>query len=80
MPAVDWSVRDVQLSAEVRRVALRLLIDNKVNHLFFWQLYQHIPELKAKRSVLHRLPLTQAAIDAVLKAKSPLKIGLWGSA
>ncbi len=78
--AVDWSVRDVQLSAEVRRVALRLLIDNKVNHLFFWQLYQHIPELKAKRSVLHRLPLTQAAIDAVLKAKSPLKIGLWGSA
>lgn len=80
MPVVDWSARDVQLSAEVRRVALRLLIDNKVNHLFFWQLYQHIPELKAKRSVLHRLPLTRAAIDAVLKAKSPLKAGLWGSA
>lgn len=79
MPAVDWIARDVQLSAEVRRVALRLLIDNKVNHLFFWQLYQHIPELKAKRSVLHRLPLTRAAIDAVLKAKSPLKAGLWGS-
>jgi len=80
MPAVDWSARDVQLSAEVRRVALRLLVDNKVNHLFFWQLYQHIPELKAKRSVLHRLPLTRAAIDAVLKAKSPLKTGLWESA
>ncbi len=78
--AVDWSSRDVQLSAEVRRVALRLLIDNKVNHLFFWQLYQHIPELKAKRSVLHRLPLTRAAIDDVLKAKSPLEAGLWESA
>ena len=77
--AVDWSVRDVQLSAEVRRVALRLLIDNKVNHLFFWQLYQHIPEIQAKRSILHRLPLTRAAIEAVLKVKSPLKTGLWGS-
>lgn len=79
-PAVDWSSRDVQLSAEVRRVALRLLIDNKVNHLFFWQLYQLIPELKAKRSVLHRLPMTRAAIDDVLNAKSPLEAGLWESA
>lgn len=77
--AVDWSARDVQLSAEVRRVGLRLLMDNKINHLFFWQLYQHIPELKAKRLILHRLPLTRAAIEAVLKVKSPLKTGLWGS-
>jgi len=79
-PAVDWSARDVQLSAEVRKTALRLLSDNELNHLFFWQLYQNIPELKAKRSVLHRLPLTRAAIDAVLKAKLPLEIGLWESA
>ena len=54
------------------------MTENNVRRIFFWQLYQAIPELKAKRSALHRLPLTRKAIDIALKAKPKGEGNLWG--
>lgn len=77
-PAVDWDARDIKISAEVRAVSLKWMTENNVRRIFFWQLYQAIPELKAKRSALHRLPLTRKAIDIALKAKPKGEGNLWG--
>lgn len=76
--SVDWDTRDVELSAAVRSAALRLMSEGGGRRIFFWQLYQLVPELKTKRSVLHRLPLTRDAIDAALKAEPPARRNLWG--
>lgn len=64
---VDWDVRDRGLADQVRQVALRLITEEKVRQIRLPQLYQKIPELKAKLSKLDRLPLTMAAIYQVLK-------------
>lgn len=76
--AVDWDARDTELSAEVRAVSLKWAIENNARRIFFWQLYQAIPELKAKRSALNRLPLTRKAIDIALKAAPMEKVNLLG--
>ena len=76
--SVEWDTRDAELSAAVRSAALRLMSEVRGRRIFFWQLYQLVPELKAKRSALHRLPLTRDAIDAALKAKPPVRRNLWG--
>lgn len=78
-PAVDWDARDIKLSAEVSAVSLKWMTENNVRRIFFWQLYQAIPELKAKRSALHRLPLTRKAIDIALKAEPKGEGNLWGT-
>lgn len=78
-PAVDWDTRDIKLSAEVRAVSLKWMMENNVRRIFFWQLYQAIPELKAKRAALHRLPLTRKAIDIALKAEPMGESNLWGT-
>lgn len=62
---VKWDLRDAALSAAVERAALTLFEQGSA-HLRLWQLYQVIPELKAKLGRLDRLPLTRAALDRAL--------------
>lgn len=61
--AVRWDERDVALSQKVNEVILQLhkSVDRHPIHL--WQIYQHIPELKAKLGVLDRLPRTKKVLE-----------------
>lgn len=59
---VDWDARDLSLSTEVRRVAAELAAVDGQGSVQLWQLYQVLPELKAKLGALDRLPLTLDAI------------------
>lgn len=59
---VDWDSRDEALATAVRRTALELGIEAPGKKVRLWQLYQRLPELKAKLSKLDRLPLTRSAI------------------
>ncbi len=61
-----WDKRDIELSTEVKRTALDLSQKNPRVPIRLWQLYQQIPELKAKLDVLDRLPLTKHAIEQAL--------------
>ena len=63
---VRWDKRDNELSAAVERAALALARKAPQATIRLWQLYQQIPELKAKLEVLHRLPLTKRAIEKVI--------------
>lgn len=60
---LDWVQRDILLSSEVRRVALQIHERMPGAKIFLWQLYQELPELKAKLDVIDRLPLTGKAIE-----------------
>lgn len=68
---VDWEARDEQLRGLVREAALHLMEERGVRRIHFWQLYQQIPDLRAKRASLHRLPRTLEAIQAALTAHLP---------
>lgn len=68
---VDWEARDEQLRGLVREAALRLMEERGVRRIHFWQLCQKIPDLRAKRASLHRLPRTLEAIQAALTAHLP---------
>lgn len=64
---VDWDTRDEALATEVRRLALDLATEMPGRTLRLWQLYQRLPELKAKLSRLDRLPRTRQAIYSSLR-------------
>jgi len=66
-PRVDWDSRDLKLAAEVRRVAAELAAVNVGKRLRPWQIYQALPELKAKQGALARLPLTSRALEEVTR-------------
>lgn len=67
---VAWDARDRELADLVRKTALCLIQAEHVQRLKLHQLYQQIPELKAKLNKLDRLPLTRAAIfDVVGRGK-----------
>lgn len=68
---VDWGARDEQLRGLVREAALRLMEERGVRRIHFWQLCQQIPDLRAKRASLHRLPRTLEAIQVALTAHRP---------
>lgn len=68
---VDWEARDEQLRGLVREAALHLMEERGVRRIHFWQLCQQIPDLRAKRASLHRLPRTLEAIQAALTAHLP---------
>lgn len=68
---VDWEARDEQLRGLVREAALHLVEERGVRRIHFWQLCQQIPDLRAKRASLHRLPRTLEAIQAALTAHLP---------
>jgi len=63
---VDWDARDQSLSADVRRVAAAIAERDDVTRVALWQLYQVLPELKAKLGALDRLPLTARAIEQAI--------------
>ncbi len=65
-PRVDWDARDRQLADQVRKVALEMFETQAIRRIRLSQLYQRIPELKAKILRLDRMPLTRAAILAVV--------------
>lgn len=58
----DWDRRDIALSADVRRLASEIASASTSTRVELWQIYQRLPELKAKLGSLHRLPLTIQAI------------------
>lgn len=64
---VDWAVRDKLLAAEVTSAATVLQRGRKT--LKLWQLYQAVPELRAKLGCLRRLPLTQSVINGHVRRK-----------
>lgn len=67
LPRVKWDVRDDALSGEVARAALDLKQRAGNRGIKLWQIYQAVPELKAKLAVLDRLPLTRRAIEVALQ-------------
>jgi hypothetical protein len=66
---VEWDRRDQQLSEHVRRVALELREVTPDRRLKLFQIYQRLPELKAKLLKLDRLPLTRSVLYSVLGKK-----------
>jgi hypothetical protein len=64
---VAWDARDEVLSAQVRHAAIDIQLSNGPKRLKLWQIYQAVPELKAKLGSLSRLPLTREAIDNALR-------------
>lgn len=60
-----WDERDTALSIQVKRAALALA-QSGCKRILRWQLYQAVPELKAKLTVLDRLPLTSKTIKQIL--------------
>ncbi|WP_183104076.1 TnsD family Tn7-like transposition protein [Mitsuaria sp. WAJ17] len=67
---VDWDARDRQLAGQVRQTALQMLEMQGIRHVRLSQLFQRIPELKAKILRLDRMPLTRAAVFAVVNRAS----------
>jgi len=65
---VDWDARDKYLASQVADVSLKLAKETPNRRVKLWQIYQRLPELKAKLGHLDRLPLTQAAIKFALSA------------
>lgn len=59
---IDWDARDADLASAVRIAALDILNQSRTRAVRLWQLYQQVPELKAKLAQLDRLPLTRAAV------------------
>lgn len=64
---VDWDARDRQLSRDVESIGAQLSRENGAVKLC--QVYQRLPELKAKLRALDRLPLTQAALLRVTRTQ-----------
>ena len=60
---VLWDERDQTLSAEVKQAEQILRLSLGTRRIKLWQIYQAVPELKAKIAALDRLPLTRRSID-----------------
>lgn len=60
-----WDERDTTLNSQVKEAALALA-QSGCKRIFRWQLYQAVPELKAKLTALDRLPLTTRTIKQIL--------------
>lgn len=70
-PRIDWYERDETLAKRVQETALNLASAQPGKPLKLWQLYQQLPELKAKLSALERLPLTRGVLDRVIGKAAP---------
>lgn len=68
-PRIDWDARDIALSADVRRVAAELVTETGQPCVALWQIYQRLPELKAKLGALHRLPMTHRAVEEATRRR-----------
>lgn len=67
---VMWDARDEALSEVVKQAVLELRKRLGTTQIKLWQIYQAVPELKAKLAALHRLPLTRRVIDLALRRRS----------
>lgn len=67
---VMWDARDEALSEVVRRAVLELRERPGTAQIKLWQIYQAVPELKAKLAALNRLPLTRHVIDLALRRRN----------
>ncbi|WP_170846406.1 TnsD family Tn7-like transposition protein [Janthinobacterium sp. YR213] len=67
--ALRWDERDTTLSLQVQEVTLQLLESTGQHPVRLWQIYQRIPELKAKLDVLDRLPKTRRALETAITAR-----------
>jgi len=67
---LDWDGRDRALADEVADVSLKLANEAPGRRVKLWQIYQRLPELKAKLGHLDQLPLTHLAIKSALRAKT----------
>lgn len=70
--AVDWLRRDTELASKVRELTNKLQSENETNlhrrrPIALWELYQQLPALKAKLSVLKKLPQTKQAINEAIQ-------------
>jgi hypothetical protein len=63
-PRVDWDARDAAFSIAVRQVAAAIGTQSG-QRLALWQIYQAVPDLKAKQGALERMPLTRQALHEV---------------
>jgi transposase len=64
--SVRWDQRDDDMSRAVNRVALQLSQEHEGKSIQLWQIYQVLPELRAKLPALERLPQTRRALEAAL--------------
>ena len=62
---VDWATRDVALNEQVVEAiaCLRATSPDPQRRLRLWEIYQLVPELKAKLSVLTKLPKTRETVQ-----------------
>ncbi len=60
---VAWDQRDLAFSASVEQVLEKLKNIQPHKPLQLWQIYQAMPQLKPKLSVLEKLPLTRRVIE-----------------
>ena len=67
---VDWDARDRELADAVQRAGCALAATQPSVKIKLWQIYQTIPDLKAKLAKLERLPLTRLAIRQTLSAST----------
>lgn len=69
LPRVLWDARDEALSAEIRRAVLEMGRSAGTRRLKLWELYQAVPSLKPKLTILEKLPLTRRAIKQALRSR-----------
>ncbi len=63
---VNWDQRDLALSVVAEQVLEKLKASQPHKPLQFWQIYQAMPQLKPKLSVLEKLPLTRRVLERAL--------------
>lgn len=62
---LNWDQRDKALAMAIEHAALEITDQFPGKPISLWQIYQCLPELKAKLSQIHRLPLTNKALIAI---------------
>lgn len=65
---VDWDGRDRELAQRLMQVAMAVARENPGRCLKLWQIYQKLPDLKAKLGHLDKLPQTHLALKLALSA------------
>jgi len=67
---VKWDVRDGKLSQAVKEAILQLSVLQARGTLRLWQIYQVVPDLKAKLGQLDRLPLTRRVLEEAISRRA----------
>jgi hypothetical protein len=70
---VSWDERDRELKTKIQVTVLELAEERPSRRIKLWEIYQRIPELKAKLHQLDRLPLSRKALDITVRGGARLK-------